>query len=136
MELPSIIDGILAYSNQKELAQEKDPTEEQRKWFISAEVIMIFFCSLGICFGFYNVYNFLYKQSKWKIYTNVGIYYGAISCLTLNIAYSILCPIKDYCNLSWFLTSYLSVYFNLGVGMCQAYLLSMLNYQLTCLFDF
>ena len=87
-------------------------------------------------FGFYNMYNFLYKQGRWKIYAHMGIYIAAIPCLGLNIAFSALTPIKEYCNLSWFLTSYLSVYFNLAVGICQAYLLQLLKHQLTCLFDF
>ena len=78
-------------------------------------------------FGFYNVYKFLYKQGKWKIYANMGIYITAIPCLGLNIAFGALIPIYEYCNLDWFLTSYLSVYFNLAAGMCQAYLLQMLK---------
>ena len=97
---------------------------------------MLTFGSVLCFFGVYNVYNYLYKQEKYKMWVNTLLYIASILCVTLNMAYSLLVPISDYCNPNWFLTSYAAAYCDLIVGICQAYLLSMLKNQLKCLFQF
>ena len=97
---------------------------------------MIISCGISLFFGFFNIYNFLYRQAKYKEITNVIIYIAAILCLVLNIAYVFIVPSDDYCTLNWFLTAYFSAYCDLIVGICQSYLLAMLNKQLQCLWEF
>ena len=121
---------------QKSADKEQQPTEAQNHWFLALKVIMLTFCIPGLIFGFYNVYKFLYRQGKYKEPINVIVYIAAILCLLLNVAYTMLTPITDFCNLDWFLTSYLAAYCDLMVGICQCYLLSMLSQQLTCLWTF
>ena len=92
--------------------------------------------TIVILFGCYNAYSYLYKLEKYKSPTNVALYVASILCIALNIAFAQLTPIEDYCNLGWYFTAYLSAYLNLVVGVCQAYLLSSLKNQLSCLFGF
>ena len=103
------------------------PNERQIKWITTLSVITITFGSILIFFGLFNVYNYLYKRKKYKVCANIGIYVASIACLALNIGYASLVPINDYCNLKWFLTSYTAAYCNLVLGLCQAYMLSMLK---------
>ena len=92
----------------------------------------------GACFlfGLYNAYNFLYRLKKHRQWANVGIYITALLCLALNITYAIIVPFDNYCNITWFVTSYGAAYCDGIVGTCQAYMLSTLKTQLTCLFNF
>jgi len=46
------------------------------------------------------------------------------------MAFAMICPLENYCTLSWFFTSYAAAYCDLIVGICQAYLLSMLKNKL------
>jgi len=86
--------------------------------------------SFTVLFGLYNVYHFLYKLQKYRVWVNTAIYVAAILCLALNMAFAMICPLENYCTLSWFFTSYAAAYCDLIVGICQAYLLSMLKNKL------
>ena len=79
---------------------------------------MIVFGSFVLICGFYLVYNYLYKQKRYKVYANVGIYVSSIACIALNIAYAAYVPFTDYCNLTWFFTSYTAAYFYLVIVIC------------------
>ena len=74
--------------------------------------------SVLIFFGFWNVYHYLYKQEKYKVWPNTLLYVASILCVTLNMTYSLFVPFKDYCNPIWFLTSYTAAYCDLIVGIC------------------
>ena len=97
---------------------------------------MITSCSISLFFGIFNVYKYLYRQAKYKEIVNVLIYIAAILCLASNIVYVFIVPTDNYCTLNWFFTCYLGAYCDLIVGICQSYLLAMLNKQLQCLWDF
>ena len=91
------------------------------------KIIMLVFGSILCVFGLFNVYNYLIKQEKYKVLANTLLYISSILCVTLNMAYSLMVPFSDYCSPGWFLTSYLAAYCDLIVGICQAYLFSMLK---------
>ena len=112
------------------------PNSDQLKWITTLGVITIASGSILIFFGLFNVYNYLYKRKKYKVCANIGIYVASIACLALNIWYASIVPINDFCNLKWFITSYTAAYCNLVLGLCQAYMLSMLKNQLKHLFMF
>ena len=97
------------------------------RWFLALKVIILTFCSFGLLFGLYNVYSFLYLRKKYKVLAKVFIYICAILCILLNGAYAIIVPISDFCNVWWFMTAYTAAYCDLGVGICQCYLLTMLS---------
>ena len=79
---------------------------------------MLTFCLVGLLFGCFNIYKFLWKQGKYKVPVNVAIYIAAMLCLICNTIYTIMVPIKYFCNLTWFLTAYAAAYFDITVGIC------------------
>ena len=92
--------------------------------------MIVTFGSVLIFFGSYNIYCYLIKQKKYKVWANVGLYVSALLCISLNIAFALTVPFDNYCTCVWFITAYTAAYCNLVMGLIQAYLLSTLKTQL------
>ena len=114
----------------------RPPTDREHDWFLGLEITTYICGVLLFIFGCYNIYHYLYKQQKYKVYANIIIYTASMCCIMLDMAFAQIVPLTDYCRLRWWFTSYGAAYCNLVVGICQAYLLSALKNQLECLFRF
>ena len=83
-----------------------------------------------------NIYLFLYRQSKYKVWSIDMFYISALLTIAFIIWTTAIIPITDYCSVIWQIPFYGGIYCNQIVGICQASMLTNLYFQLKLLFKF
>ena len=84
----------------------------------------------------YNVYNYLYKQKRYKQCTISLFYVTSILILICACGYLLIIPFDCTCKWNWLLYEYGMTYFNLILGISQVGTLASLAFQLRCFFQY
>ena len=84
--------------------------------------------------GLYNVYYYLLKAAKYKVFANTFIYAIAFTTIITSISYAALITEEDKCNLTAQFSFYIRSYCKFLLGIVQASVLTTLYLQLRSLF--
>ena len=109
--LTSFEDDISQFSSAERM------TNNQRGWVIFAKTVTVGGGFAILFITFFNLYFYVYVHRKYNVPTILLFYIVAILLITCTIAYTLSCPIKDFCKYGWVFALYGESFLNLMIGV-------------------
>ena len=121
----------------QESCQNTDLTHEKYKdYFYSVKYTTLVFAISLLLLIFYNIYNYLYKQKRYKQCTISLFYAASIATIICLCGYLAIAPFNCTCQYNWLIYLYGMTYLNLILGISQVGTLASLAFQLRCFFKY